>query len=402
MNYLSFIIKSAFFDFSRSKAKTFLTSLGILIGVLSVVLLIAFGLGLKKYIQNQFESLGTNLLRVLPGKIITSGGGFRAGPGSLGGIKFDENDVIGLERISDLELVVPVFTRSQNVSSDTTTELTDIYHSSADIFPGLNLSANIGEIFTKEEVEKRSKVAVIGPKIAEKLFDSAEGALGRTIKIEKVGFKVIGVLELKGGGFGGPDLDSFVYIPYKTGYVFNNDKKFVAMIIKARSGADLTTVKQEISDVLLKNYKEDQFSVVEQTEILNAIGSIFNILNTVLVAIAAISLLVGGIGIMNIMYVTVTERTREIGIRRAIGARKIDILAHFLVESIILALFGGVMGLGLAYIIVLAIQSLFPAYINIQSVFLAVGVSSFIGILFGVFPAKKAADLSPIDAIRYE
>jgi len=402
MNYASFLIRSAIFDFSRSKAKTLLTSLGILIGVLSVVLLIAFGLGLKKYIQNQFESLGTNNLRLVPGKIINSGGGFRASPGSLGGISFDEKDVVSLSRISDLDLVVPVFTRSQNVSSDAKTEFSDIYHTTADVFPALNLNVTDGDLFTKEEVEKRSKVVVIGPKLAEKLFGSAEAAVGRTIKIEKVAFKVSGVLDSKGGGFGGPDLDSFVYLPYKTGYVFNTDKKFVAMIIKAKSDTDLGLVKQEITEVLIKRYKEDQFSVIEQTEILDAIGSIFNIMNTVLVAIAAISLVVGGIGIMNIMYVTVTERTREIGIRRAIGARKIDILAHFLVESVILALFGGVMGLILAYLIVLAIQTLFPAYINIQSVLLALGVSSFIGILFGVFPAKKAADLSPIDAIRYE
>lgn len=402
MNYLSFIIKSAFFDFSRSKAKTFLTSLGILIGVLSVVLLIAFGLGLKKYIQNQFESLGTNNLRLVPGKIINSGGGFRAGPGSLGGISFDEKDVISLSRLSDLELVVPVFSRSQNVSSDAKTEFTDIYHTSADVFPALNLSLTFGDLFTREDVEKRSKVVVIGPKLAEKLFETTDAATGRTIKIEKIAFKVIGVLGAKGGGFGGPDLDSFVYMPYKTGYIFNSDKKFVAMIIKAKTDTDLTVVKQQITDVLTKRYKEDQFSVIEQTDILNAISSIFNILNSVLVAIAAISLVVGGIGIMNIMYVTVTERTREIGIRRAIGARKIDILAHFLAESVILAVFGGMMGLGLAYLIVLAIQSLFPAYINIQSVLLALGVSSFIGILFGVFPARKAANLSPIDAIRYE
>lgn len=402
MNYTAFIIKSAFFDFSRNKVKTLLTSLGILIGVLSVVLLIAFGLGLKKYIQNQFESLGTNNLRLVPGKIINSGGGFRAGPGSLGGISFDEKDYLNLSRISDLELVVPVFSRSQTVSSDVETEFTDIYHTTADVFPALNLSATTGELFTKEDVDKRIKVTVIGPKLAEKLFQTPEEAIGRTIKIEKVAFKVIGVLGAKGGGFGGPDLDSFVYMPYKTGYVFNSDKKFVAMILKAGQDSDLSVVKQQVTDVLTKRYKEDQFSVVEQTEILNAISSIFNILNSVLVAIAAISLVVGGIGIMNIMYVTVTERTREIGIRRAIGARKIDILAHFLVESIILALFGGIMGLVLAYLIVLAIQNLFPAYINLQSVLLALGVSSFIGILFGVFPARRAANLSPIDAIRYE
>ena len=157
-----------------------------------------------------------------------------------------------------------------------------------------------------------------------------------------------------------------------------------------------------IKSQLLKRYKEDDFSVIQQAELLVAISSIFSIINTVLVAIAAISLIVGGIGIMNIMYVTVTERIKEIGIRRSIGARKSDILMQFLIESVLLSVFGGALGLILAFIVVILIQRFFPAYIDAGSVALALGVSSAIGIIFGVFPAKKAADLSPIDAIRYE
>lgn len=369
--------------------------------MMAVVLLMAFGLGLKKYINDQFESLGTNLIRILPGKILSSGS-FRSGM-SLGSIRFDEKDILKLRRVKDAVFVVPVYTKSISASAEGNTELGDLYSASADIFLALNLKPQHGEVFTKTDVEKRSKVVVLGPKIAKKLFGSEENAVSKIVKLESQGYRVIGVLEAKGGGgFGGPDLDSFVYMSYKTAYVFNTDKKFFAIIVKGRSGVDSNQLKEEMKTVMLKRYKEDDFSVIEQTEILGAISSIFGVMNLVLVAIAAISLVVGGIGIMNIMYVTVTERIKEIGIRRAIGARRNDILWQFLVESVILSLLGGFLGLSLSFLIVFFIQKFFPAYIDAQSIILALGVSSLIGVVFGVFPAKKAADLSPIDAIRYE
>lgn len=401
MTYFIFILKSAFFDFSRNKIRTMLTSLGILIGVLSVILLISFGLGLKKYIDDQFKSLAPNLLRVVPGKLLQNGG-FRTGTGAFGGIRFDEKDTTNLKRIKDAEFVAPLFSKTITAYAGRNNELGDLYSSSADVFSALSVKASFGRVFTKEDVDKRTKVAVLGPKIARKLFENEEFAIDRTIKVEGQSFKVIGVAESKGGGFGGPDFDTFVYIPYKVGYVLNPDKKFYAIIVKAESDSALSIVKSEIIQVLLRRYKEDEFSVIEQTELINAIASIFSMINLVLVAIAAISLIVGGIGIMNIMYVTVTERIKEIGIRRALGARSEDILYQFLIESVILSLLGGFLGLALAFIIVFFIQKVFPAYIDLGSVFLALGVSSVIGVVFGVFPAKKAADLSPIEAIRYE
>ena len=189
---------------------------------------------------------------------------------------------------------------------------------------------------------------------------------------------------------------------YKTGYVFIPDKKFLAIIVKGRDGENLESLRNEIKERLLRRYHEDDFSVIEQAELISAISSIFGIINTVLVAIAAISLVVGGIGIMNIMYVSVVERIREIGIRRAIGATKRDILYQFLAEAILLSLLGGLLGLLFSYLIVTIIQRVFPAYIDLASIGIAIGVSSLIGIVFGVFPAKRAADLSPIEAIRYE
>jgi len=400
MKTFIFFFKSALFNFARNKMRTLLTSLGILIGVLSVILLIALGLGFKKYIDQQFESLAPNLLRILPGTIL-EGGGFRGSPG-LSTTRFDEEDFIDLKKVQEAEYVVPAFTKSVVATVGKEAELADIYSSSAEIFDVLNLSATDGKLFTKEDVDKRSKVVVLGPKIAEKLFKRKDLSLDRFVKIEKQRFKVIGVLKSFGGGFGGPDLDSYIYMPYKTGYLLNKDKKFIAFVVKVKEGIELSVAKKELNDALLKNYEEDEFSIVEQTELVNAISSIFNVLNSVLVAIAGISLVVGGIGIMNIMYVTVTERIKEIGIRRAIGARRSDILNQFLVESVVLSLFGGILGLLLAWIIVFFVQRFFPAYINATTVIIAIGVSTAIGVVFGVFPARKAAELSPIEAIRYE
>jgi len=401
MIYFSFLLKNALFNFSRNKGRTFLTSLGILIGVMAVVLLTAAGLGLKKYIQNQFESFGTNTLRIVPGTVIRNGQ-FRTGGSSIGSIRFDEKDFVSLMRIRSIESIAPIFSTSSEVIYGNKKEFSDLYATNEDIFPVLNLEIMYGEFFTKADVSRRAKRVVIGPKLAEKLFVRAENAIGNSIKIQGTSFKIVGVLKSKGGGFGGPDLDAFVYMPYKSAYIFNPDKKFITFAIKFEVGESLTRIKSEIDEVMQRRYDVDEYSVFEPTQILDALNQIFGTLNIALVAIAAISLVVGGIGIMNIMYVMVTEKTREIGVRRALGARKSDILYQFLVESVILSMFGGLMGLLLSYLIILAVQSVFPAYVDLPTVLLAVGISTAIGVIFGVFPAKRAADLSPIDAIRSE
>ena len=401
-SYIKSLLESSLGDFKRNKVRTVLTSLGILIGVMSVVLLIALGLGLKNYISGQFESLGTNLLIVFPGKLLGSGGGFSSSS-SIGTIQFDERDVTNLKRAKSIEYVVPVFEKTVRAKSPTKEEFTNIYGTTADMFPIRNYELEEGSFFSDSDSQRGARKAVIGPKIAEKLFSSSAAAIGKTVKIENVQYSIVGILKSKGGGgFGGPDFDSVIYVPYKSAISLNPNKTFISVYIKAKDGNETALLKEEAKNILLKRYKEDDFSIIEQTEILNAINQIFGVMNMVLVAIGSISLLVGGVGIMNIMYASVTERTKEIGIRRAIGATKNDILIQFLAESVVLSLFGGTTALLLSALIVLLIRPIFPASLNLVAVVLAIGISGIIGVFFGVFPAKKAANLSPIDAIRYE
>jgi len=401
MVYFLFIVKSALKDLFKNKVRTFLTSLGILIGVASVVLLIALGLGLKEYIRTQFYNLGTNLVYVMRGKIFTQGGGFTGT--AIGNVKFDEKDYLRLKKITTTEVVVPIFLKTATVQGDGKSESGNFYATTPEIFFTRNLEIDQGNLFTKANVDKKSKVVVLGPKIAEKLFSQKERALNRTVRIESQAYKVVGVLKLKGsGGFGTPDFDSFIYAPYKSAHVFNPDKIFTSFILKAKDEISIPTLKREAKEVMLRRYNADDISIADQAEFINTITSIFTALNSVLIGIGAVSLMVGGIGIMNIMYVSVTERIKEIGIRRALGATRRDILFQFLAESVFLSLIGGFVGLGLAFGVTLLIQRFFPARIDGTSMVIAVSVSSFIGIFFGVFPARKAANLSPMDAIRYE
>lgn len=399
MNYALFVIRTAFEDFARNKLRTFLTSLGILIGVASVVLLIAVGLGLKQYIKEQFETMGTSLIFIMPGDIKSKGMA-----GTMMGIKFDSKDVQTLKRVKNVDAILPFVVKYSKVQSNTDSGTYEVDASVAEMFDVMNLEAEYGTVFTKADVEKGSKVVFLGPKVAEKLFGSSENAVGKIVKLEGQGYKVIGVAKSKGGGgLGMPTVDEQLYMPHTATISFNPDKKFYAIYLRATSEDAIPQIKADAKKLLAKRYKnDDDFSVVEQTEILDTINAIFSVLNIVLVAIAAISLVVGGVGIMNIMFVSVIERIREIGIRRALGAQKKDILWQFLAESVLLSGIGGALGLLIAFLAVLALQTQFPAYIDIQTVLIAIGVSSGVGILFGVVPAKQAADLSPIDAIRYE
>jgi putative ABC transport system permease protein len=392
------LIKSAIEDFGRNKVRTALTSLGIMIGVLSVVLLIALGLGLKNFIESQFESMGANLIIVLPGSGF-GGGGASFGPGFVGGAEFDERDVATISRISNIKYVVPSSFKSIRAEAGGEEKMGYAMGVNEEYFSLMNSKILDGEVFTKSDVTAASKIAVLGYAIADDLFDRPEDAIGRTVRLDSLRVKVVGVIEKTNDN----EQDRSVIVPYKSMFGTLNPKKtFWTIYLGVESKDDVEIAKEDVKTALLRRYDKDAFSVTEQSEILSTINQIFGVINSVLVAIGSISLLVGGIGIMNIMYATVTERTKEVGIRRAVGATQKDILLQFLTESLMLSVFGGFLGLILATLIVLIVRLFFPASINLFAVVITITISSAIGIFFGVFPARRAAKLPPIEAIRYE
>jgi len=395
------MIADAWTDLKRNKVRTFLTSLGIMIGVFSVVMLIALGLGLKNYIQNQFESLGANLVIILPGNVFKQEGGFAGGfgPGFSGGADFTEKDVRDLQKIPELNYVVPAFLKSSLIEAGGSSRYGYLMGTSEDYFPVMNLKPAAGRFFGVNEVNRRAKVAVLGFTIADQFFDSPVQALNETVMLTNERFKIIGVAEKKGDN----EQDTSVVVPYKATFgKLNPNKTFFTIYLGINSDKNVETAKNKAEATLLKNWDKDDFSVTEQTEILATVNQIFDIINLILVAIGSISLIVGGIGIMNIMYASVTERTKEVGIRRAMGATQKDILYQFLTESVVLSLMGGLLGLLLAALAVLATRPFFPVSLNLLAVVVSLTVSSVIGVFFGVFPARRAAKLSPIEAIRYE
>jgi len=395
------LLKDALLDFQRNRVRTFLTALGILIGVMSVVLLIALGLGLKNYISDQFAKMGANLVMVLPGNVFKKGQNATSfGVGFSGGAKFDEKDYQALQKIKLADYVVPVYFKSIAIEAQREKYFGYVQGVNEQAFPLLNLTPIIGRVFTKADVATKSKIVVLGYTLAENLFNQEpKNALNRHVIINSQRFKVSGVLEKKGDR----EMDSAAIMPYTTAFNrINPNKDFFSIYLGVNNKDQVEQLKREVTAVLLKRYEEDDFSVTEQTEILSSVNQIFDIINSILIAIASISLLVGGIGIMNIMFATVTERTKEIGIRRSLGATKKDVLIQFLSEAVILSAGGGIIGLVLASLIVFGIRTFFPAAINLLSVAAALGVSSGIGIIFGVFPARRAANLTPLEAIRYE
>jgi len=388
--------KSAFADFRRNKTRSLLTALGITIGVFSVVVLISLGLGLKNYIQQQFESLGANLIIVLPG---SGFGGQGFGQGLIGGAKFDEKDVVDLKRVPNVDFITPAFMKSTFAEEGGEKFAVTLLGIDTDAFKLMNLELLTGKEFSRSDNEARAKNVVIGYSLSENLFEAPQRALGKSVAIEGGRYKVTGVVKKKGDN----EVDNGVFVPYKTTFSsLNPDKTFFAIHLGTEEKENVEGVKKGAEEVLLRRYDEDDFTVSEQSELLGTFNQIFSVINIVLVAIASISLIVGGIGIMNIMYATVTERTKEVGIRRAVGATQDDILVQFLSEAVILSSLGGVLGLILAGLVVLIIRFFFPASMNILSVVAAITISSAIGIFFGVFPARRAAKLPPIEAIRYE
>lgn len=402
---LTELIKSSFHSIAKNKSRTILTSLGIIIGVTSVILLTSIGNGLSSYINDQFESLGSNTVYIVPGKIFNDKGGFNNSESARYTVtEFGDKDMKNIKRLFPNFNILPVNTTTVEIKYGNTLKkglslggTNQNYGRLMNTLP----KAGFGTWFSKEEYDKNSNVVVLGYKISQDLF-GASLPLNRKVIVNGKNFKVIGVLEKKGGSMGGPDRDNMLYTTFGAVSNMTGKDSIQEIIVKTTSKDQIEDTKKQLKKLFLEKYDKDAFTIFDSSQLLSSINSIISILTVALSGIAAISLVVGGIGIMNIMLVSVTERTKEIGLRKAIGAYPRAILIQFLIEAIILSCLGGLIGVILGALGTWAISFVFPAKITLSSVLLAFGVSSAVGVIFGVAPASKASKLSPIEALRYE
>lgn len=408
---------------SLNKTRTSLAILGIVIGIASVITLISLGQASKKQIENQIQSLGSNLLTVSPGA--ASSGGVREASGGITTLTYEDalaisNDTALAESIIR---VSPELSRRTQITAGRNNTNTQIMGVAPIYAEARNVTVENGSFIQDRDLDGFSKVAVLGPQVAVDLFGEArlpapDGAavggqginpVGQTIRINKIAFMVIGVTASKGGS-GFMNQDDLIFVPLTTAQkqIFGVD--YISSIaIEVKNSQIMEQARDEIGYFLLARHKlfdpaQADFRIMSQADILNTVSQITGTFTALLGGIAAISLLVGGIGIMNIMLVTVTERTREIGLRKALGAKKNTIITQFLIEAIILTFAGGIVGiiLGIALFAVISKLVNLPFVISLMSITLAVGVSGLIGIIFGWYPARKASNLSPIEALRYE
>ncbi|MGD8463708.1 MAG: ABC transporter permease [Anaerolineae bacterium] len=395
-----------------NKLRAVLTMLGIIIGVAAVITLMSVGKGVEKLVSESFEGLGSNLLFVFPG--------------SLEGTSTTEQPELTIgdyEAIADPFLVpdaigvAPELSSRADVFAGKRDLRTDIAGVTPVYLPMRNLELTEGSFISEADVNARSRVAVLGSRAYEQLFEEGAYAIGQDIKINRIPFRVIGVLEEKGGSSFGSQ-DNTIYVPLSTAhtrlYPWWRNRKGEALLstiyVQVADEEFIDRAADEITQVLRQRHKiafrdDDDFSIIKQSDIVAIAGDITGVLTTFLGSIAAISLLVGGIGIMNIMLVSVTERTREIGIRKAVGAKKRDIRAQFLVEAIILSLIGGLIGIVLGSIgsqVIAGLAENLTTVVTWDTILLATGFSAAVGLFFGIYPASRAATLNPIDALRYE
>lgn len=392
----------------KNRTRSVLTMLGIVIGVGAVIVMVAIGEGSQQAIENRINSLGTNLIMVNSSS--NAFGGVRRGIGSSRTLLLSDEQTIR-EQCDLVMAVSGIVNASGQVVGGGTNWFTQVQGVSPDYPLIRSWEVEDGSFFTDRDIRAKTKVAVIGSTVAENLFAGGD-AVGQNIRIQSVPFKVIGVLAEKGSGGGsGRDQDDIIMVPLTTAaFRLRGDSRYVSQIyVSAVSMELLDAAQEEVSQVLRLAHKlvdgqEDDFTLRTQTEITEAFTASTETMTMFLAWIAAISLIVGGVGVMNIMLVSVTERTREIGIRLAVGARGFDVMMQFLIEAVVLSLVGGLTGIAASFAVCEALSEFrgMTTIIKSEIIVLSLGVSAFIGIFFGLYPAKKASDLDPIDALRHE
>ena len=401
------LIKIAVRALANNKLRGFLTMLGIIIGVASVITMLAIGQGSKRSIQAQISEMGSNMIMIHPGADVR--GGVRQDASAMETLKLqDYEDIVDETRF--VSAVSPSVNSSGQAIYGANTAPTTVYGISPDYLEIRRYKVEDGDMFTEQDIQTAAKVCVVGKTVVDNLFPDGSNPVGKVIRFQKLPFRIVGVLESKGYNSMGMDQDDLILAPYTT-----IQKKVLA--ITHLQGITCSALKEEytdqaideISEILRRNHKlkgsdDDDFTIRSQQELSTMLTSTTDMMTVLLAAVAGISLLVGGIGIMNIMYVSVTERTREIGLRMSIGAKGIDILAQFLIESILISVTGGLIGVvfGVGAALVVNGVAHFPIYIQPWSVVLSFAVCTVTGVFFGWYPAKKAAQLDPIEAIRYE
>ena len=394
-----------------NKLRSILTMLGIIIGVAAVITMIAIGGGAQAQVEEQIKSLGSNLIILLPGSV--TAGGVRMGAGSRSSLT--EDDAAAIQReIADVQAAAPSLRGTGQVVAGNNNWSTVFYGVTPEYFEARNWVVASGKSFDPADITGGGKVVLLGETVARSLFGDAD-PIGQTVRVRKVPMQVIGVLEPKGQSLSGQDQDDMMLMPISTarnrviGGNAARQRSVQTISIKIREGADMSEAEGEIRSLLRQRLRQqpgqdDAFTLRNLSEVMGAREESSRIMALLLAAVASVSLLVGGIGIMNIMLVSVTERTREIGLRMAVGARGRDILSQFLVEAITLAVIGGVMGiaLGVAGSYAIANFAEWRIELKIEAIVLAVSFSGAIGVFFGFYPARKASRLLPIEALRFE
>lgn len=402
------MFKIALRAIAANKLRSFLTMLGIIIGVASVIAMLAIGQGSKRSIQAQISEMGSNMIMIRPGQD-KGPGGARQDADEMQTLKLKDYEAIR-EQCRYVAAITPSVNASGQFINGNNNTPSTIYGISPDYLEIRQLKVEDGEAFSDEEIKTGAKVCLIGKTVADNLFTNGEDPVGQVIRFNTIPFRVIGVLEAKGYNSFGMDQDDVVLAPYTTVMKRILAVTYLQGINCSAVTEDMTDLAiDEITQVLRESHKlqaadEDDFTIRSQQELASMMNTTSDLMTTLLLCVACISLVVGGIGIMNIMYVSVTERTREIGLRMSVGARGIDILNQFLIEAVLLSVTGGVIGIvaGVGAAVCINLFAHWPVYVQPWSVLLSFAVCTATGVFFGWYPAKKAANLDPIEAIRYE